>query len=248
MIAEVLIFLAFGSYLNSLGHRLLHLEHFFKLRSFCPHCYQQINWYDNIPLVSWIVLQGKCRWCNQPISWLYPFIELITTVSLYALWQTVPTHYFPAYFLFFSALIITVRTDIDQMLISRLVTIYLIPVGLLAAYLQRLPISLTSACLGTCFGYFLLWCAQKISYIMTGQDCLGQGDLELLAFIGAFTGPLGVWASLTIGSIAGTIITWLYMMITNNKIEKVPLGAYLSCGTIIFVLCSKTISECVYFL
>lgn len=235
-IFPLLVFLAWGSYLNSLGYRLLNLEHFFKTRSFCPRCNHQIAWYDNLPIISWIALKGQCRSCKQSISWLYPCIEIMTTLALYTLWQAIPAQFFAAYFIFFSALIISFRTDCDQMLISRFATIYLIPLGLMAATFHKLPLSIEQSIAGTIFGYALLWCTQKISLIITKQDGLGQGDLELLSYIGAFTGPFGCWIALLVGSTAGSTITLLYMAITHHRIQKVPLGAYLSCGAIIFVL------------
>ena len=217
MILALLCFLAWGSHLNSLGYRLLHLEHYFKARSFCTSCKNIIAWYDNIPLLSWLILKATCRHCKQPISWLYPFIEIITTCFLLFLRQSVSTNYFPAYFLFFSALIVTIRTDFEEMLISRFVTLYLIPAGLLAAIMNWLPISPILSIAGAIFGYFILWCAKRMSYAMTRQENLGQGDLELLAFIGAFTGPMGCWIALLIGSTFGTIASLIYMTITKKK-------------------------------
>ena len=236
MIIALLIFLAFGSYLNSLAYRLLNLEQLHKARSFCPSCKQIIAWYDNIPVLSWIYLQAQCRSCKQTISWLYPFIEILTTLALFLLWQKTPTHYFPAYFLFFTALIITIRTDFDAMLISRFATLYLIPLGLLAAAVHRLPITPIASMAGAIFGYGLLWVTKKISFCMTEQESLGQGDLELLAFIGTFTGPFGCWISLLVGSVLGTIFSLIYMAITQQKIRFIPFGAYLSFGAMTFVL------------
>jgi leader peptidase (prepilin peptidase) / N-methyltransferase len=236
MIFALLIFLAIGSYLNSLAYRLLHLEHFWAARSFCPSCKQIIAWYDNIPVISWIYLQAQCRSCQQNISWLYPLIEIITTCALFLLWQTVPVYYFPAYFLFFIALIVTIRTDFDQMLISRFVTLYLIPCGILATIMHRLPLTPVASIAGALFGYGLLWLVKKTAFRMTGQQALGQGDLELLSFIGACTGPLGCWISLLVGSVAGTIISMIYMAATKQKIKLIPFGAYLSFGAMAFVL------------
>lgn len=235
MISAVLIFLAWGSYLNSVGYRLLHLESFFKARSFCPSCKHVIAWYDNIPVISWLLLMAQCRHCKQPISWLYPFTEVLTTISLLLLWCVIPAHYFPAYFLFFSALIITIRTDFDHMLISRFVTLYAIPIGCIATIFNKLPLTLLLSISGALFGYVLLWSVQKISYCIAQEESLGQGDLELLAFIGAFTGPLGCWVSLLIGSILGSIISLISMAITRQRIIKIPFGPYLSFGAMIFV-------------
>lgn len=239
MALVLLIFLAWGSYLNSLAYRLLNLEHFFKARSFCPSCKQKIAWYDNIPVISWLILKARCRSCKQKISWLYPFIEIITTGLLFTLWQTTPAQYFLVYFIFFSALIVTIRTDFDEMLISRFATIYLIPIGLLAAIGHEIPLSPTLSITGTIFGYGILWIAKKTSLAITKQDGLGQGDLELLAFIGTFTGPLGCWVALLIGSITGTLVSLIYMAIMQRRIEKIPFGPYLSFGAMIFVLFQK---------
>ena len=236
MILALLIFLAWGSYLNSLGYRLLHLESLHKKRSFCPHCKKIIAWYDNLPIISWLLLQGQCRSCKQPISWLYPFIEIATTATLLLLYDFVPFYYFPAYFIFFSALIITIRTDLDEMLISRFVTLCLIPVVFLAALYHRLPISLSMAIIGSLFGYLLLWSANKICLKISGQDGMGQGDLELLAMIGAFTGPLGCWVALTIGSCIGTLFSLVIMSIKKQRMIKIAFGPYLSVGAMIFVL------------
>lgn len=235
MIFALLIFLAWGSHLNSLAYRLLNLESFFKARSFCTSCKKNIAWYDNLPIISWLFLYGQCRQCKQPISWLYPFIEIMTTATLMLLYQFAPVHYFPAYFLFFSALIITIRTDLDEMLISRFVTLYLIPFGYLAAFYLYLPISLSTAILGSLFGYVLLWCAKIMSLKISGQEGMGQGDLELLTMIGAFTGPLGCWVTLTIGSCLGALIHIGIMAITKQRTTKVAFGPYLSIGAMIYV-------------
>lgn len=230
------MFLAWGSYLNSLGHRLLHLDDFLKTRSFCPNCKHIIAWYDNFPILSWLLLKARCRSCKQQISWLYPFIEFITIIFLLFLWKTVSTHYFLTYFIFFSALIVTIRTDFDQMLISRFMTLYLIPLGFIASIVHYLPLSPIMSITGSVFGYCILWCTQKISFFVTKQDSLGQGDLELLAFIGAFTGPIGCWMSLSIGSIIGTFVSLIFMAITKQRITTIPFGPYLSLGAIFFVL------------
>lgn len=243
IILNLFIFLAIGSYLNSLAYRLLNLEHFWATRSFCPSCKKQIAWYDNIPVISWILLQARCRSCKKHISWLYPFIEILTTFALLLLWQISSSQYFIAYFLFFSALIVTIRTDFDQLLISRFATLYLIPVGIIAAMIHRLPISLTTSIAGTLFGYVILWLTKKISLYMTGQEGIGQGDLELLACIGSFTGPIGCWISLLVGSITGTSISIIYMGITKQKIKIVPFGAYLSLGAMVFVLWQDILTQ-----
>lgn len=92
------------------------------------------------------------------------------------------------------------------------------------------------AIFGSIFGYFLLWSTKKISFALSGQEGIGQGDLELLAMIGTFTGGVGCWFALTIGSLLGTVITIIIMGITQKRIIKVPFGAYLAFGGMFFIL------------
>jgi len=235
VISAILIFLAWGSYLNSLGYRLLQPHFFLKSRSFCPECLHQIAWYDNIPLISWILLKAHCRSCKQPISWLYPFIEIITTISFCMIYTHLPDHDWLSHGIFFSTLILTIRTDFQAMLISRFTTIYLIPFIFLGALLQLIPISLPQSIIGACFGYSLMWLIQKIALITTQKDSLGQGDLELLAYIGSFVGSFGCWITLSLGSILGMLCTTIYICCTQKRVTHVPFGPYLCIACMIFI-------------
>ena len=115
-------FLCWGSFLNMLAYRLMNINTILEKRSFCPKCKKIIFWYDNIPVISWIILQAKCRHCKQKISALYPFIEIFTatifSILYYQLKNTNNLTFLPAYFTFFSALIITFRTDLDFFVIT----------------------------------------------------------------------------------------------------------------------------------
>ena len=206
-------------------------------RSYCPHCRHTIAWYDNIPLLSFILLGGKCRACKKAISWLYPFIELLTVFIMTALSIYVLPQYQPAYFIFFSALIVTIRTDLEKMLISRYVTLFLAPLGWLLAFFDLIPISITQSIMGTLFGYlFLLSIALFFSKLM-GKEGMGQGDLELLAFIGSFIGIWGCWISLLLASMIGSIFGICYLLSTRQRSSiKIPFGPFLALGAIIFVL------------
>ena len=163
------------------------------------------------------MLGGRCRYCTAPISWLYPFIELLTTAALGALYLTVPTHYFVSYFIFFSALIVTIRSDLESMLISRFATLFLVPLGFTLSLTNQLPITVTDSLLGCVVGYFFLYITAKIFYWITGVEGMGQGDLELLAFIGSFTGLVGCWFSLMLGSIIGSMVGISYIVATKSS-------------------------------
>ena len=227
--------MCWGSFLNVVAYRLIKGD-FFSPRSFCPKCKKIIVWYDNIPIISWIILKAKCRNCKTKISALYPFIEIFTAITMTALYLIVPTKYFFAYFIFFSALIVTIRTDIEFMLISRLTTIFLIPLAFIFSYFQLLPISVTKSLLGIILGYGFLFIISQLFYLLRKKKGMGEGDLELLALIGAFLGPAGCWISLFLGSILGSVYGLIYMIKTKNRSAIIPFGHFLAFGAISYVL------------
>lgn len=219
------------------AYRLVTNTRVLGIRSLCPHCKNALAWYDNIPILSYLLLLGKCRTCKRPISFLYPFIEILTTGALLALWYLPSHHYYIAYFVFFSALIVSIRSDLETMLISRFVTIFLIPLGLLFAWLGLLPISVLDSAAGTVLGYGSLYIVSKTFFWLTKKEGIGQGDLELLAFIGSFVGFIGCWVSLFLGAIIGSICGVLYITLAGESREiRIPFGPFLALGAMIHVL------------
>lgn len=238
--------LCWGSFLNVLSHRLIRGVDIVFQRSRCPLCQKNISWFDLIPVLSWLLLQGKCRQCRGAISALYPFIEILTPLIMIPLILWTPLRYIPAYFLFFSALIVTIRSDIEHLLISRFVTLFLIPVGLLLSSVNALPITFLDSLIGALLGYgFLLAIASLFRWI-TKKDGMGQGDLELLAFIGSFTGIIGCWMSLLIGSILGTLYGLLCTPLSKKTSVKIPFGPFLSFGAISYVLWQQSILNALF--
>jgi leader peptidase (prepilin peptidase)/N-methyltransferase len=231
------IFLCWGSFLNVLAYRLVWECDFWATRSSCPECSHILAWYDLIPIISWLWLRGYCRYCHKPISPLYPIIELLTAILLTALYYHLPHIYFPASLLCCSALIITIRTDLETMLISRFVTLYMIPIGIASSALGLLPISLIDSILGTILGGLFLWIISSLFWHVRKKEGIGQGDIDLLAFIGSFLGILGCWLSLCIGSIIGALVGVGYMMY-NRAIDrniKIPFGPFLATGALIVI-------------
>ena len=237
----VVTFLCLGSFLSCMAYRLVHPEHPNSTRSCCPQCHKPIAWFDLIPVLSWTLLRGQCRHCKKPISWLYPFIELLTAIIFIALFYKISMHYWLGYGIFFAALIISIRTDLETMLISRWVTIALIPVGILFSFLGLLPISVLNSMLGAFLGYGILYGITKLFYLLTGKLGMGEGDFDLLAMIGSFTGIGGMWFSLMIGSVLGSIIGLFFVLISKNKnmSQPIPFGPFLAGGSILFTLFSS---------
>jgi leader peptidase (prepilin peptidase) / N-methyltransferase len=192
-----------------------------------------------------MLLGGKCRNCHQPISLLYPFIEIFTVIVLSLLYITVPVHYFFAYFIFFSALIVTIRSDIETMLISRFVTIFLAPIGCALSAYGLLPLSLRESLAGALFGYFFLFSINYIFRSLRNQNGIGEGDFDLMLLIGSFTGILGCWISITLGSMIGSLYGISAMLLSENDHSfhntKIPFGPFLALGALLFVLAQKQI-------
>lgn len=232
----ILLFLCWGSFLNVLAHRFVFGHDIIFKRSFCVTCKKTLQFLDLIPVFSWIILGKKCRYCKKEISILYPAIELLTALLLTLMFLYLPSQYFIAYTLFISALIIIIRTDIETLLISRFTTIYTIPIAYILSYYNLLPIGLLESLIASIFGYILLWLTNKVFYYLKKVDGIGEGDFELLATIGAFTGYLGVWSSILIGSFLGALIGLIFYY--RNKLTastQIPFGPLLAFGALIYL-------------
>ncbi|MFH0898259.1 MAG: prepilin peptidase [bacterium] len=254
----ILFFLSWGSFLNVVAYRLAFDKPFFTKRSYCPKCTEMIAWYDNIPVVSWILLRGKCRVCKKPISLIYPGIELLTAVVMTGLFFKIKNQLmmhdlgettiisncnwlFWSYFIFFTGLIVSTAMDFQALVVSQLCTLWLIPVGFLVSFLEITPLAWTDSLLGAFFGYGILWVVGFVFKKVTGKEGMGIGDMELLAMIGSFAGPWGVWASLMVGSILGVLYGAMYLMITKKGREtRIPFGPFLSFGAILYILFQAT--------
>lgn len=232
------LFLSWGSFLNVVGYRLLHGVPFFGARSRCPHCNTVLAWYDLIPVVSWFWLRGRCRTCKQPISFLYPLIELITLASFWPLTTHIPPTFWLGYGLLFSALIVTIRTDLEEMIILRWCTIVILPYAFLFSAMGLLPITLNESLLGAALGFFMLWAVRRFYLLGTGEQGMGDGDPELLATIGGFVGVFGSWVTLLIASFLGSVVGIVILArhgLAARKI-KLPFGPFLAVGAMLFIL------------
>ncbi|HVX00868.1 MAG TPA: prepilin peptidase [Candidatus Babeliaceae bacterium] len=238
-----LLFLCWGSFLNVLAYRMLEGYDWVKLRSFCTGCKRTIAWYDLIPVFSWLLLRAQCRYCKAFISWLYPFIELLTALSFLALYWYVDPRYWLGYGVLFSALIVTIRTDIETFFILRMATLGIMPIGIVLSIFNALPVTVAESIGGALVGYCLLWLARWLFYRLLGQEGMGQGDLDLLAAIGAFIGPLGVWCCLVLGSLLGSLIGIILLSYKGyySRFFKIPFGPFLAVGAMVYILAQPTI-------
>jgi leader peptidase (prepilin peptidase)/N-methyltransferase len=240
-----LLFICWGSFLNSLAYRMTYDKPLFTKRSYCPSCKKSIAWYDNIPILSWIFLRAKCRFCASPITILYPFIELLSgvifTALFFELYHLSPVIFF-VYFLFFSALIGATRTDLQELVIPQAFSLWLIPVGFLLSLAGLTYVTWLGSLLGALFGYGLLWLVGFVFKFFAKREGIGVGDMELLGMIGAFLGPIAAWISLLIASIVGLIIgtTYLYLSGKGRK-AHIPFGPFIALGATIYFFFHETL-------
>ncbi len=250
ILAIIFLFgLCWGSFLNVLATRILHHRKFFTKRSYCPSCKHTIAWQDNLPLLSFLLLRGQCRHCKAPISWLYPATELVTgllAVSLYAV--TAEPLTYAAYALFFTGLVAATRTDLEAMLIPQLFSLGLIPLGLVAAWFGLIQISFLESILGSLVGYGVLWLIAQLFLKITKREGMGAGDYDLLAGIGAWIGPVGVWLTLMIASSVGTLLGIIYLYGTKqSRSLRIPFGPFLALGAIAYLFFHRTLLSLLMF-
>lgn len=225
-----------GSFLNVCIIRLPQSKSVISPPSHCPQCQSPIRFYDNIPILSYLILRGKCRNCRATISAQYPLIELIGgTFSLaFILRYGVSLQYF-IYFAFFSALVVITFIDLRHQIIPDIISLSGIPAGFLSSLI--LPqISILDSALGIVTGGGSLLLVSVFYQLITRREGMGGGDIKLLAMVGAFLGWQGAIFSLIAGSLFGSL-TGIILMIAEKKDRKyaIPFGPFLSLGAMIYL-------------
>lgn len=233
-------FLCWGSFLNVIAYRIINESNNFFGRSHCIHCKKPLSWYDLIPVFSFLFSGGKCRYCTRHISLLYPAIEIFTMIVFLLLFSSNQIIYFFPYFLYFSLLIINIRSDIEHMLISSYVTLYTIPIPFVLSIFHVLPLSVADSFFGALSGYLCLWAVGKLFFWWTGKQGIGEGDFEVLALIGSWTGMLGCWFAMTLGSIIGVMAGIAIQSQQQYREDiKIPFAPCLAIGSMLFVFCKE---------
>ena len=223
-----------GSFLNVCIYRLPKEESIIWPGSHCPHCKKPINFYDNIPLISYLVLRGKCRYCKNSISFQYPLIEGITALcSLFLVMRFGPSLSYLIYFAFVAALIVITVIDLYHQIIPDVISLPGIGVGLLASLILP-PITFLNSLIGILLGGGSLFLVATLYQWLFKKEGMGGGDVKLLAMIGAFLGWKAVILTIFLSSLIGSI-TGIMMMILKGKNFKyaIPFGPFLSLGAVV---------------
>jgi len=220
-----------GSFLNVCIHRLPSQESVVFPASHCPHCREPIRPYDNIPLLSYVLLRGRCRSCGAAISSRYPAVELLSGLAAVATVGAlgISAHALLA-FAFLCALIVITFIDFDHQIIPDAISLPGIGVGFAAALILGDP-NWTASLAGILLGGGLLWGVAEGYHWLTGREGMGGGDIKLLAMIGAFLGWRAVPVTLMIASLAGTAIGIGLMLIQRRDSRTaIPFGPFLAVG------------------
>ena len=206
-------------------------------RSRCSHCQHQLSARDNIPLLSWLLLSGRCRYCKSRVSKRYPLVELSTAIlSAVMVWRFGANLELMAALVFIWLLISMTMIDIDHLLLPDNLTLSLLWIGLLIN-INGTFISLADAVLGAVIGYATLWSLYWIFKLATGKEGMGYGDFKLLAALGAWFGWQAILPILLISSLIGSIIGISLMASRRLSSERVlPFGPALAIAGWIYLM------------
>jgi leader peptidase (prepilin peptidase) / N-methyltransferase len=228
--------LCIGSFLNVCIYRIPESKSIVSPGSMCPGCGNPIKFYDNIPVLSFILLRAKCRNCSAHIPLRYPAVEMLT--GLFALSVFIKfglSIEAPVYFIFIATLLVITFIDIDHRIIPDLISLPGIVIFFFAS-LAVPTVSVKDSLLGILAGGGILFIIAELYLRITGKEGMGGGDVKLLAMIGALIGWQGVLFTIFVSSMIGTIIGVIVMMIQGKNLKlAIPFGPFLSVGAVVYV-------------
>jgi leader peptidase (prepilin peptidase) / N-methyltransferase len=234
--AVALVFgLVVGSFLNVCIYRLPAGKSVVSPGSRCPNCGAPVRAWQNVPVVSWILLRGRCAECGRPISWRYPAVETLTGLVILALWRGYgPTWAFGIASTFALMMIVLFFTDYDEQLLPDAVTLPGFGLGLAAAWFNpflgdpgwaRIVLAVSGAALGS----GILWGIGALYTRVRGVEGMGFGDVKMMALVGAFTGPAGVAVTLFAASVVGAAVGLALIPLQRKTLQNaLPFGCFLA--------------------
>lgn len=245
--------LLIGSFLNVCIYRIPRGRSVVREPSSCPHCGTQIRPWHNIPIVSFLLLRGKCAHCGGPISRVYPLVELATAVLFYLAYLKYQTD--PAFLVnifFFSLLMVLIFIDLFERILPDLLTLGGGLVGFLISpfqseeFLRSDPllggeggiwVDYVHSALGALMGAGILWLVATLYLKIKKIEGMGFGDVKMMGMVGAFLGWRYVWLAIFLGSFIGAVVGFLYIwMLGKGRRYELPFGSFLGLGAIITTL------------
>ena len=268
---EALVALAFGlligSFLNVCIYRLPRDLSVVSPRSHCIACDHTIAWYDNLPLASYLLLGGKCRYCQARISARYPIVEVLTggCFFLYVL-RLGPTLPALKYCILAALLIGLLFSDLEERILPDELTLGGAAIGIILSYFvkvqdfaahllflmvgnpldERSPwLSVAESVLGAFFPAFILWLGGYIYEKVRKREGMGFGDVKMMMMIGAFLGTRGTILTMVIASVLGSVVGFVYIRITHKEVStyELPFGSFLAFGALLVTLIEPAVFD-----
>ena len=236
--------LAWGSFLNVVIYRLPRDMNFSKPPSSCPECESRIKFYDNIPILSFIILKGACRHCRAKISFSYFLVEILTPISFLLLYSKYAfSFFFFASCLFASALIALAVIDYYHQILPDKITLTGLVMAVVYSFF-RTDFNLTQALFGALSGASFLLLVYGAYYLFRKKEGLGMGDITLMLFVGAFLGWQRSFLTLILGSFVGAFIGIYFIFIKKEKLQfALPFGTFLAPAAFVSLIWGKKIIQ-----
>ncbi len=226
-----------GSFLNVCIARIPREQSVVQPGSACPHCRTPIRWYDNIPVVSWLALRGRCRACRQPISARYPLVESLTALCWLLLYRMdLEPRVFFLYAALAAILIVITFIDIDHRIIPDVITWPSILIAPAAAFIIG-HITVIDSLAGIVVGGGILWAIAELYLRWRKQEGMGLGDVKMLAMIGGLLGWEAALFTLVVGSVIGTVFGLAAMLVRGGRLDmEIPFGPFLAAACMLYML------------
>jgi leader peptidase (prepilin peptidase)/N-methyltransferase len=231
--------LCIGSFLNVVIYRLPIGQSIVTPPSRCRKCGYQLQWYDNIPVLSWLFLRGRCRKCGVGVSIQYPIVELITgALFVLVVWMTPPGPLLATRLILVGILIVLFGIDLEHQILPNVITLPGIAIGVLLSLIA--PPGWKDALIGVVLGGGVLYAIAGAYYLWRREEGMGMGDVKMLAMIGAFLGWKAVLVTLVLSSFAGAIIGLALMAAQRGSMKfALPFGTFLAIGAIVAMLAGE---------
>ena len=235
--------LAFGSFFNVVIYRLPRGESLWSPPSRCPRCGKPIRMTDNIPVLGWLLLRGRCRYCANPISIQYPIVEAVTgAVFLLIAWVTPLEPLLASRLILASALIVLFGIDLEHQILPNVITLPGIVIGFAFSFVT--PVGWVNSLLGIALGGGLLYGIIWAYYVWRRQEGMGMGDVKMLAMIGAFLGWRAVILTVFLSSLVGAIIgVFLARGRQEGMQMAMPFGTFLALAALAAMLAGEPLMD-----